>query len=293
MKKSDDKSVNKIYLAKFEKNGFDMLIEIPKIYGEDSKISIHMVDSENVLVKEENYDKENKKIKNRYIVYDLAEYFQDNTNKFKSDSGQLTLKNAYKNINDYDSSNKNKLNENEENKNNKEVEQVKSTVKDNTAKDNASNITATEEKDYRENNSSWKKGNGDWYYYKDNDEKVIGWLKTEKGWYYFYKDGVMQKDAIVCGKNGKEYRLGSDGLLLNPDSNLEYNFTDYQDKSKEKSKDENNRKIEDENSQVSRSEKNGREKKNNSNKEDADNGKEDFNTSNNMKIEESSDDKTK
>ena len=242
IKKSDDKSTNKIYLAKLDKNGFDMLIEIPKIYGDDSKVSIHMVDSGNVLVKEEYHNRENKRIKSRYIVYDLAEYFQENTNKFKSDSDKLTLKNTYKNINDYDSSNKNILNENEENKNTKEVEQTKTTVNDNTANDNESNILATENKDYRENNSSWRKGNGDWYYYKDDDEKIIGWLKTEKGWYYFYKDGIMQKDAIIIGKMGKEYKLGHDGLLINPDATMDYDY----DESKEKiNKESNNNNVKD------------------------------------------------
>jgi len=286
IKKSDDKNANKIYLAKLEKNGFEMLIEVPKLYGDDSKISIHMVDSENILVKEEYHDKENKKIKNRYIVYDLAEYFQENTKQLKSDSDKLTLKNTYKNINEYNDSNyKNKLNKNEENKNPQEVEQNKTTLKD-----NASNIAATVEKDYRELNSSWRKGNGDWYYYKD-DEKVIGWLKTQKGWYYFYKDGVMQKDAIVCGKGGKEYSLGPDGLLLNPDSNLEYNSTEYQDKSEEKSKEGNNSNTKNSNSKSGITEKSTKENKNNS-KEDANNVKEDINNSNSIQ-QESVDDKNK
>lgn len=239
IKKDDEKSVNKIYLAKLEKNGFDMLIEIPKTYDDDSEISIHMLNSENVLVKEEKHDKENKKIKTRYVVYDLAEYFQDNTNKLRSDNDKLTLKNTYKNINEYDDSN-NKSKLNSEDKNIEEVKQAESTqkdstLKDNISRDNASNIAATEEKDYRESDSSWRKGDGEWYYYK-NDEKAIGWLKTQKGWYYFYKDGTMQKDAIVLGENGKEYRLGHDGLLLNPDLNLEYRTTDYYDESKEKRK---------------------------------------------------------
>lgn len=288
IKKSDDKNANKIYLAKLEKNGFDMLIEIPKLYGDDSKISIHMVDSENILVKEEKYDKENKKIKNRYIVYDLIEYFQENTNKLKSDSDKLTLKNTYKNINEYNDSNyKNKLNENEENKNAQEVEQTKSTLSD-----NASNIAATEGKDYRESNSSWKKGNGDWYYYKNDEEKVIGWLKTEKGWYYFFKDGTMQKDVIVRGKNNKEYVLGHDGLLLNPDSDLEYYSTDYQNKSKEENTVDNNVKVENTNSKSGVIEKNTEENKN-SKKEDANNVKEDTNNSNSIKTEQSVDDKSK
>lgn len=257
IKKDDDKSGKKVYLAKLEKKGFDMLIEIPKIYGDDSKISIHMVDSQNVLVKEENYDKENKKIKNRYLVYDLAEYFQDNTNKLKNDNDKLTLKNAYKNINEYnDSNSKNKLNENEENKNYQEVEQTKPTLKDNDSKENDSNskgdINDTQGNDYREHDSSWRKGNGDWYYYKDNDEKVIGWLKTERGWYYFYKDGVMQKDAIVVGKNGKEYKLGHDGLLLNPDSEIDYDYDAGKEKNKksndESTKDTHNVKEESNNS---------------------------------------------
>ena len=257
IKKDDDKSGKKIYLAKLEKKGFDMLIEIPKIYGDDSKISIHMVDSQNVLVKEENYDKENKKIKNRYLVYDLAEYFQDNTNKLKNDNDKLSLKNAYKNINEYnDSNSKNKLSENEENKNYQEVEQTKPTLKDNDSKENDSNskgdINDTQGNDYREHDSSWRKGNGDWYYYKDNDEKVIGWLKTERGWYYFYKDGVMQKDAIVVGKNGKEYKLGHDGLLLNPDSEIDYDYDEGKEKNKksndESTKDTHNVKEESNNS---------------------------------------------
>ncbi|GAA0076890.1 hypothetical protein UT300005_12680 [Clostridium sp. CTA-5] len=242
IKKDDDKSVKKIYLAKLEKNGFDMLMETPKIYGDESKVSIHMINSENVLVKEENHDKENKKNKNRYTVYDLAEYFQENTNKLKVDNDKLTLKNTYKNINEYNnyaSNNKNKFNENEENKNIKEVRTDNSTSKDNTPKyDNnkKSNVTDTKENDYREHDSAWRKGNGEWYYYKDNDEKAIGWLKTEKGWYYFYKDGTMQKDAIVIGENGKEYILGHDGLVINPDSKLNFDF----DRNKEKADNDNN-----------------------------------------------------
>lgn len=241
IKKDDDKSSNKIYLAKLEKNGFDMLIEIPKIYSDDSKLSIHMIDSENVLVKEENHDKENKKIKNRYIVYNLAQYFQENTIKSKNDSDKLTLKNTYKNINefnDYDSNNKNKVNE--ENKNIQEVEEPKPIFTDNTTKENNINTNASAvEKDYRENDSSWKKGNGEWYYYKDNDEKVIGWLKTEKGWYYFYKDGTMQRDVTVIGKKGKEYKIGHDGLLINPDSDLNYNYDDSKEKSNKENKNSN------------------------------------------------------
>lgn len=252
IKKSDDTSSNKIYLAKLEKNGFEMLIEIPKGYGEDSTISLHMIDSENILVKEENHDKENKKIKNRYIVYDLAEYFQENTNKSKSDSDKLTLKNTYKNINEYNDSNyKNTLNENEEKKNSQETEQNKSFIKDNSSK-----VSDDEGKDYRESSSSWRKGNGDWYYYNNKDEKAIGWLKTEKGWYYFYKDGTMQKNAIVRGKNDKEYVLGPDGLLLNPDSDLEYGSSSYQDKSKEASREENNGNVENTNSKSETIEKN-------------------------------------
>lgn len=46
----------------------------------------------------------------------------------------------------------------------------------------------------------------------------------------------MQKDAIVIGKNGKEYKLGHDGLLLNPDSELDYDYA----VSKEKTNKENN-----------------------------------------------------
>jgi len=284
IKKSDDKNANKIYLAKLEKNGFDMIIEIPRIYSEDSRISIHMVDSENILVKEEFHDNENKKNKNRYIVYNLAEYFQENTNKLKSDSDKLILKNTYKSINEYNDFNyKNKLNENEENKNTQEIEKTKLTLKD-----NASNSVVREEKDYREHDSSWRKGNGEWYYYKDNDEKAIGWLKTGKGWYYFYKDGVMQKDVIVCGKKGKEYRLGPDGLLLNPDSNLEYNSTDYQDKSKER----NNSNVENGKSKSGITEKNTEENKN-SKKEDANNVEEDINNSNSIKTGQSVDDKIK
>ncbi len=246
IKKDDDKSVNKIYLAKLEKNGFDMLIEIPKLYGDDSKVSIHMVDSENVLFKEEYQDKENKKIKNRYVVYDLSQYFQDNTNKLRSDNDKLTLKNTYKNINEYDdSNNKAKLNTEEV----KQLEQIQKDVtpkedisKENTSKDNESNTKTTQEKDYREADSSWRKGNGDWYYYK-NEEKAIGWLKTEKGWYYFYKDGTMQKDAIVIGKNGKEYKLGHDGLLINPDSELDYDYAGSKEKTNKDSNSNNSSSV--------------------------------------------------
>lgn len=236
IKKDDENSSNKIYLVKLERDGFDMLIEIPKIYGDNSIVSIHKVDSENVLIKEEIHDKENKKIKNRYLVYDLAEYFQENIGKAKSDNDKITLKNAYKNINEYsDYDNKSKVNVNEENKDVKENEQPKLKGKD----DNETTSTTREENDYREHDSSWRKGNGEWYYYKDNDEIAIGWVKTAKGWYYFYKDGVMQKDAIVIGKNGKEYKLGHDGLLLNPDSELYYD----EDKEKNPKGNNNNEKI--------------------------------------------------
>lgn len=273
IKKDDDKSSNKIYLAKFEKNGFDMLIEIPKIY-DDSTISIHMADSENVLVKEESYDKENRKIKNRYIVYDLTQYFQENTNKSKNDNDKLTLKNTYKNINefnDYDSDNKNKLND--QNKNTEEAESIpKDNIsRDTIPKDNGSNTAGKEEIDYRENDSSWRKGNGDWYYYKSDDEKAIGWVKTQKGWYYFYKDGTMQKDAIVIGNNSKEYVLGHDGLCVNPDSGLNFDY----DASKEKTnKDSNNN------------------NNNSSNTKDTDNMKEGSNSSNGTKDKQSANDKS-
>jgi len=98
----------------------------------------------------------------------------------------------------------------------------------------------------------------------------------------------MQKDVIVCGKKGKEYRLGPDGLLLNPDSNLEYNSTDYQDKSKEK----NNSNVENGKSKSGITEKNTEENKN-SKKEDANNVEEDINNSNSIKTGQSVDDKIK
>jgi len=223
LEKSDDKNNNKLYFARFKYNGFEMLMEVPRIGGKESDLTIHMIDSDNVLVHEEIQDKSTEKIKNVYKVYDLMKYFEESNSEDKTEAwnydDNVTLNNAFRSINKYE--------ENIENKN-----KITDDDKDNDIIEDQNNLKEkVNTQDYRENSSSWKKGNESWYYYDDEDELVTGWVHTPKGWYYFFTDGVMQKNTIVC-ENGEEYYLGDDGLLINTEDNIEKNLEKYYDEDK-------------------------------------------------------------
>lgn len=227
LEKSDGKKNNKLYFARFKYNGFEMLMEVPKIGGKESSLTIHMLDSDNVLVHEEIQDESTGKIKNVYKVYDLMKYFEQSNSEDKTEAwnynGNATLNNAFRSIDKYEENieNKNKISDN----NSQDNEKKDMIETPNNSKDNI------DTKDYRENSSSWKKGNESWYYYDNKDKLVTGWVHTPKGWYYFFTDGVMQKNTIVC-ENGKEYYLGDDGLLINPEDNIEENLEKYYDEDK-------------------------------------------------------------
>lgn len=259
MKKKDYESSGRLYFSKLKNNGPDIIMEISKNYGNDSIVTVHMNESGNLLIKETYDDKENKKIKNKYTVYDLKEYFTDNEYVLNDDGtwtgkedSNVTLKYTFKNIDDsqQEKNEDNKLfdpqpqiNEND----NKESSNEKSEKNDIFVQSN-DNKNNNEENDFRENDPSWKQ---EWYYYDENNNKVSGWVKSGDGWYYFDNDGVMQKDAIVI-EHGDEFKLDSDGKLIDSSSNntkyLENqnkankkgnNKYDNDDKSIDKYKDEN------------------------------------------------------
>ena len=52
---------------------------------------------------------------------------------------------------------------------------------------NKPNITST---------IGWKKENGAWYYYKDDNTKATGWIKPDVNWYYLKDDGKMATDWV-------------------------------------------------------------------------------------------------
>ncbi|WP_294377348.1 hypothetical protein [uncultured Clostridium sp.] len=237
--KKNESNNDKIYFAKFQNTGFEMLMQVPKIYGQDSSISINMIDTDNVLIHEQLYDNSNNKIKNVYRVYDLITYFQQNNgeNSWNIEE-KVTLNNAFKNIDKYNENRtvENKTGENDNNEKKKENEENYSKIE---PKQTVSAPVKNEEPDYRETSPSWKRANGDWYYYDNRDKKVTGWVKTQKGWYYFYTDGVMQKNSLVI-EDGNEYYLGEDGLLTVPDDNLEENSSGYYDEEKKEKVNSNN-----------------------------------------------------
>ena len=239
MKKKDYENNGKLYFSKLKNNGPDIIMEIPKKYGNDSVVTVHMNESGNLLIKETYDDKENKKIKNRYIVYDLKEYFTDNEYVLNDDGTwtgkediDATLKYTFKNI-DESQQEKNEdnkfldsqpiINEND----NKESSNEKPEKKDIYVKSNENN----EENDFRKQDPSWRQ---EWYYYDENNNKVTGWVKSGDGWYYFDDEGVMQKDAIVI-EHGCEFVLDGNGRLINP-KNTEY--LENKDNSKENKNEE-------------------------------------------------------
>lgn len=232
LEKSDMKDSKKLYFSKFQADGFEMIMEVPKSDDEESSLSIHMLDTDNVLIHEEIHDKKTKKIKNIYKVYDLIKYFEQNDSEQKNNEvwnyeSQINLNNTFKNINKYDegnSQNKNVYEPNIESDVNVKTNDENKNI-DNTAIENINN------NDYRENNASWLQSNGNWYYHNDEDKLVTGWVHTPKGWYYFYEDGTMQKNTIVR-ENGEEYYLGEDGLLVNSQDDIKENVDKYYDEDK-------------------------------------------------------------
>ncbi|MGN0144293.1 MAG: cell wall-binding protein [Clostridium sp.] len=209
VKKNDDESNSKIYFAKLKNDGPDIIMELFKEYGNDSIITIHMAEFGNVLIKETYDDKENKKVKNRYTVYNLNEYFSDNEYVLNNDgiwSGKeeqnTTLKNTFKNIDDSQQESKPAISD---------QYQIKEVTEENNEKPEPSND------DFREHNPSWRKGEVKWYYYNEDNDKVKGWAKIDDGWYYFDEDGVMQKNSIIV-EHGCEFKLDEDGKMVSPEN---------------------------------------------------------------------------
>lgn len=247
VKKKDDSS-EKICFAKFKNNNMDILMEVPKKYGDYSSLAIKMSDDANLLVSETYYDTSNKKIDNRYAVYDLKEYFNDNEYVLNNDGtwtgkddDTINLNNVYKNIDDSQRGNKENSSDKAENVSipvksdlNEDIEIRNKVINDGEDKKSEK---SNESDDFIEHDSSWRNGNGDWYYVGDNDRKVTsGWIKNNGKWYYFDENGVMQKNAIVL-QDGCEFTLDENGVLVDSDNNSEQYL---KDKSKSDSKDKKN-----------------------------------------------------
>lgn len=226
VKRNDDESDGRLYFAKFKNSSPDIIMEIPKEYGNDSSISVNMNDSGNLLIQETYYDKQSGKIKNDYVVYDLNEYFTDNEYVLndegiwsgKEDENSI-LKYTFKNINDTKADAKQDLNEKDKINDNKSSVEENSDEKPKTS-ERIVRVDSSKDDDYREHDPSWKKGEVQWYYYNENNQKVTGWTKIGDDWYYFDNNGVMQKDAIVI-EHGCEFTIDGDGKLVNP-QNTEY-----------------------------------------------------------------------
>lgn len=247
VKKKDDSS-EKICFAKFKNNNMDILMEVPKKYGDSSSVAIKMSDDANLLVSETYYDTSNKKIDNRYAVYDLKEYFNDNEYVLNNDGtwtgkddDTINLNNVYKNIDDSQRGNKENSSDKAENVSipvksdlNEDIEIRNKVINDGEDKKSEK---SNESDDFIEHDSSWRNGNGDWYYVGDNDRKVTsGWIKNNGKWYYFDENGVMQKNAIVL-QDGCEFTLDENGVLVDSDNNSEQYL---KDKSKSDSNDKKN-----------------------------------------------------
>lgn len=214
IKTNDEENNNRFYFSKFKNSGPDIIMELYKEYGNESYLSINIIESGNILIKETYYDKEKKKIRNKYSVYDLKEYFNDNEYVLnddgvwsEKDQSDATLKYTIKNINDSQQDNTQDSDQNVKN----EAEKIISET--NNISDNSAIVSNNREDDFREHDPSWRKGEVQWYYYDENNNKVTGWVKSGDGWYYFDKDGVMQKNAIVI-ENGQEFNLDENGKLV-------------------------------------------------------------------------------
>lgn len=218
----------------------DILMEIPGVDDNENNINIRMSDGANLLVNEIKYDSSNKKVNFKYSVYDLKEYFNDNEYVLNNDGTwtgkedqSLTLKSVYKNIDDSQKENKEVVYKTLEQPREEVVENVEVKNNNNSTQEvvDTKNNKPEENYDYREHDPSWKKGNGDWYYFDDKDRKVTsGWIQNNGKWYYFDENGVMQKNALVI-EHGCEFYIDENGELINSNDNNNEKY--LKDKSKE------------------------------------------------------------
>lgn len=215
-------------------------MEIPGVDDNENNINIRMSDGANLLVNEIKYDSSNKKVNFKYSVYDLKEYFNDNEYVLNNDGTwtgkedqSLTLKSVYKNIDDSQKENKEVVYKTLEQPREEVVENVEVKNNNNSTQEvvDTKNNKPEENYDYREHDPSWKKGNGDWYYFDDKDRKVTsGWIQNNGKWYYFDENGVMQKNALVI-EHGCEFYIDENGELINSNDNNNEKY--LKDKSKE------------------------------------------------------------
>jgi hypothetical protein len=60
---------------------------------------------------------------------------------------------------------------------------------------------------------TWKKMNGNWYYFNGSNKLATGWQKVGKKWYYFDSYGIMQKSRWIYTGSKKSF-VGPDGAML-------------------------------------------------------------------------------
>lgn len=271
VKKKDDTS-GKTYFAKFKNNNMDILMEIPNEYEGENSTELRMSDDANLLVSETYNDSANKKVENKYAVYNLKEYFNDNEYVLNNDgtwTGKdddiINLQNTYKNIDDSQRENKEVITKRTEDAHKEDSSEIIETKnKSPEGNNNEKSEKAAEPDDYREHDPSWKQGNGDWYYFNNNNQKVTsGWIYNNGKWYYFDENGVMQKNALVL-EHGYEFTLDENGVLLDSDNvNQQY----LKDKSKEDPVEEEKENNKKENVDVNKKEKSDQSKNYDENKD--------------------------
>lgn len=77
--------------------------------------------------------------------------------------------------------------------------------------------------------NTWKKMNGNWYYFNGSNKLSVGWQKAGSKWYYFDSNGVMQKSRWIY-TGSKKCFVGADGAMLtgwqkiNNSSNTEWSW---------------------------------------------------------------------
>lgn len=58
----------------------------------------------------------------------------------------------------------------------------------------------------------WKKEEGNWYYYKSDNNKAVGWINPDGNWYYLNGNGVMAVDWIQQGQTW--YYFDKSGVMV-------------------------------------------------------------------------------
>ena len=241
VKKKDD-VLEKSYFAKFKNNNMDILMEIPKVYGSESSLAIRMSDDANLLVSEVYHDSSNKKIKNKYAVYDLKEYFNDNEYVLNNDGtwtgkddDTINLINTYKNIDESQRENKQNINE-------KNEEIPKQDINDNNKMENKNTNEGSNSKKYnnkfikqddsQNDDYKWTMKNGRWYYADEKKQKFkTGWLYDNGKWFYLDENGALLQDDVMI-ENGQKFVFDENGVWNGSDN-------DNQQYLKDKSKEEN------------------------------------------------------